>query len=64
MKGITLCAECVYYSMKKHRCTRGAHIETDPKAPFYDDCPLPAMCLAGYDAIYVLTGRRSDNAAD
>lgn len=24
MKGITLCAECAYYNMKKHKCTRGA----------------------------------------
>jgi len=40
MKGITLCSDCAYYSMKKHRCTRGA---TDPGKPtdsFYADCPL------------------------
>lgn len=40
MKGITLCAECAYYNKKEHRCTRGSSVETDPKAPFYDDCPL------------------------
>lgn len=43
MKGISCCGDCVYYSVKKHNCTRGAHIETDPKAPFYDDCPLPEV---------------------
>ena len=40
MKGITLCAECAYYSMKKHKCTRGATDESDPLASFYGDCPL------------------------
>ena len=41
MKGITLCAECAYYSMKKHRCTRGATNDHDPRDRFYADCPLP-----------------------
>lgn len=41
MKGITLCGECGFYDWKKHRCKRGAAKETDPKASFYDDCPLP-----------------------
>lgn len=40
MKGITLCAECAYYSMKKHKCTRGATDEGEPTARFYADCPL------------------------
>ena len=40
MKGITLCADCAYYSMKKHKCTRGATDESDPLASFYGDCPL------------------------
>ena len=40
MKGITLCADCAYYSMKKHRCTRGATKDPDPSASFYADCPL------------------------
>lgn len=40
MKGINICAECAYYSMKKHACTRGAKEENDPRAKFYDDCPL------------------------
>lgn len=40
MKGITLCAECAYYSMKKHKCTRGAKDEGEPTARFYADCPL------------------------
>ncbi len=33
MKGIANCEECAYYSMKKHKCTRGCKDETD--------CPLP-----------------------
>lgn len=41
MKGIPLCGECGFYDWKKHRCKRGASKETDPKARFYDDCPLP-----------------------
>lgn len=40
MKGITLCADCAYYSMKKHKCTRGATDEGKPTARFYADCPL------------------------
>jgi hypothetical protein len=40
MKVITLCAECAYYSMKKHECTMGAKDESDPRAKFYGDCPL------------------------
>ena len=40
MKGITLCSECAYYSMKKHKCTRGAKDEGEPTARFYADCPL------------------------
>lgn len=40
MKGITLCADCAYYSMKKHRCIRGATDDSDPRASFFVDCPL------------------------
>ena len=40
-KMIERCGECGFYSWKKHRCTRGATQESDPKAPYYDDCPLP-----------------------
>lgn len=43
MKGITLCAECAYYSMKKHECTRGATDEGDAWARFYADCPLDTV---------------------
>ena len=41
MKGITICGDCVYYNMKKHRCTRGCTDEGDARAHFYVDCPLP-----------------------
>lgn len=40
LKGVSICGECGFYDWKKHRCSRGATKETDPKAPFYDDCPL------------------------
>jgi len=29
MKGIELCAECAYYNMKSHKCTRGCKIDPD-----------------------------------
>ena len=41
MKGITVCGDCAYYNMKKHRCTRGCVEEGDARARFYEDCPLP-----------------------
>lgn len=47
MKAIKLCAECADYDMKKHRCRRGAVSEADPRAPFYDDCPLPEALFDG-----------------
>lgn len=53
MKGITLCAECAYYSMKKHKCTRGATDEGKPTARFYADCPLD-------DVVPVKHGRWED----
>lgn len=43
MKGITLCAECAYYSMKKHKCTRGATDEGTATSRFYADCPLDTV---------------------
>lgn len=51
MKGITLCAECAYYSTKKHKCTRGATDEGEPTARFYADCPLPEVAPTdGHDS--------------
>ena len=45
MKGITLCADCAYYNMMKHKCTRGCKIDPDvskgENPGFYVDCPLP-----------------------
>lgn len=40
MKGITYCGECADYDCKKHRCRRGASLESRPQDKFYDDCPL------------------------
>lgn len=40
MKGITCCADCAYYNIKKHKCTRASD-EGKPTDHFYADCPLP-----------------------
>ena len=44
MKGITLCADCAYYDLKKHKCNRGATVDPDMSkgqdVRFYVDCPL------------------------
>lgn len=45
MKGIACCGDCVYYDWKKHKCKRCNSIETDPRKPFYDDCPLPDVVI-------------------
>lgn len=45
MKGITACAECAYYDMKNHKCTRGCTKDPDiskgDDVRFYVDCHLP-----------------------
>lgn len=45
MKGITMCADCAYYNMKTHKCTRGCtgepDIENGDDVRFFTDCPLP-----------------------
>ena len=41
MKGITVCADCVYYNLKRHKCNRGCTDEGKPTDHFYADCPLP-----------------------
>ena len=50
MKGITYCGACADYDIKKHRCKRGAKLESNPQDKFFDDCPLP-------DAVPVVNGR-------
>ena len=40
MKAIERCCECAYYSMRKHKCKRGAKDKGEPTASFYADCPL------------------------
>ena len=42
MKGITCCADCAYYKLKKHRCVRCID-EGKPTDRFYADCPLPEV---------------------
>ena len=44
MKGINCCGECVYYSLKKHKCTRGFH-EGTAQDSFFTDCDLPDVQL-------------------
>lgn len=41
MKGITYCGACADYDIKKHRCKRGAKLESNLQDSFFDDCPLP-----------------------
>lgn len=39
MKGITCCADCARYNMKKHKCCCASD-EGSPADHFYADCPL------------------------
>lgn len=47
MKGITYCGACADYDIKKHRCKRGAKLESNPQDKFFDDCPLPDAAPVG-----------------
>lgn len=38
---IYCCGDCVYYSLKKHKCMLGAKNEGSGKESFYRDCPFP-----------------------
>lgn len=38
---IYCCADCVHYSLKKHKCTLGAKDEGSGIEHFYRDCPFP-----------------------
>lgn len=42
-----MCAECAYYNMKTHKCTRGCTGEPDLKngddVRFFTDCPFPTV---------------------
>lgn len=38
---ISVCGECSNYDWKKHKCRVCSCEESDPRSPFYDDCPLP-----------------------
>jgi len=42
-RGIPCCGECMYYNLKKHKCTRGCTDEGDATDHFYRDCPLPVV---------------------
>lgn len=38
---IFCCADCIHYSLKKHKCIFGAKDEGSGKEHFYRDCPFP-----------------------
>ena len=54
MKGIACCADCAYYNLRKHRCTRGCKDEGAAQDHFYRDCPLPDVIATGADVISVV----------
>lgn len=58
MKGITYCGACADYDIKKHRCKRGAKLESDPRDKFFDDCPLPdaAPVVRCKDCLFLESG--------
>lgn len=57
MKAIECCAECAYYSMETHKCSRGAKVDPElskgDDVRFFADCPLPD---AGESAIWENAG--------
>lgn len=34
------CGDCIYYNLKKHKCSLGARDEGEAQDHFYRDCPL------------------------
>lgn len=46
VKYITCCGDCINYNWKRHKCNLGAHVVTDARDSFYDDCPLPTIEIA------------------
>lgn len=40
---ILRCGECGNYNFKMHKCMVCSSKESDPRKPFFDDCPLPAI---------------------
>ena len=56
MKAIERCCECAYYSMRKHKCKRGAKDKGEPTATFYTDCPLDEAEMVRHGTWDVLDG--------
>lgn len=56
MKAIERCCECAYYSMRKHKCKRGAKDKGEPTARFYADCPLDEAEMVRHGTWDVLDG--------
>lgn len=54
MKAIERCCECAYYSMRTHKCKRGAKDKGEPTARFYADCPLDEADMPAADAVKVV----------
>ena len=44
---IYCCGDCIYYSMKKHKCSLGAKNEGTGREQFYRDCPFPIYTELG-----------------
>lgn len=61
MKGITCCADCAYYNMRKHRCQRASD-EGKPTDHFYADCPLPDVIPLKEQELTIHEGREIFNA--
>ena len=58
MKGITYCGACADYDIKKHRCKRGAKLESNPQDKFFDDCPLPDAAPVAHGRCPICSGRK------
>ena len=59
MKAIERCCECAYYSMRRHKCKRGANGKGEPTATFYTDCPLDEAEIVRHGTWDVLDGYKT-----
>lgn len=59
MKAIERCCECAYYSMRKHKCKRGAKDKGEPTARFYADCPLDEAEMVRRGTWDILDGHKT-----
>mgnify|MGYP003262119331 CR=1 FL=1 len=64
MKVLKLCGDCAYYDEKGHKCYICESIETNPKSPFFDDCPLDDVKETGWIPITYRKAMEDDGFAD